>query len=327
MKIAITDLRQKVLATFTENGFSEADAERIADVLLWAELSGIKPMGIAKLIGSEPVQHEKATAPIEIVRDTKLSQLLDAHHAAAPLACQQAVDAVIEKAKAHSFGIVGVNHTFCSSAALSYYVDRIAREDLIGIAFARAGGSVAPFGSRDPLFGTDPMAYAFPTNDEPIIFDMSTAPMTWSGLVLAKTRGEQIPAGIAMDSDGNPTTDPVAAINGAMFPFDHGYKGAGLGLVVEAMAGPLAASGYCDFKNEKDYGGLFIAIDPELLVDIADYKAQCSDMLAIIKNSHRQKGVDEIRLPGERARAARKQALASGEVEVDDAVMRELGYL
>lgn len=326
MKISITDLRQKVLATFTQNGFNEADANRMADVLLWADMSGITPMGIAKMVGSEPVQKEKATAPIEVVRDTKLSQLINAHGAPAPLACQQAVDVVIQKAKEHSFGMVGVNNTHCSSAALAYYVDRIAQENLIGIMMSRAGGSVAPFGSADPLFGTDPMAFGFPTNDEPILFDMATSPVTWTGLLLAKARGEQLPENIAIDSEGNPTTDPAKALEGAMFPFDHGYKGSGLGMVVEVLAGPLVASAYCDFKNAETYGNVIMAIDPELFVDIADFKTKCSDMTTIIKKSRKQKGVEEIRLPGERARKTYKESQASGMVDVDDTVLRELGY-
>jgi LDH2 family malate/lactate/ureidoglycolate dehydrogenase len=327
MQIPLTQLRQNVLATFTSKGFTESDANRMADVLLWAEMSGIKPMGIAKLIGGEPVQNEKANAPLEIVRNTKLSQLINAHRAPAPLACQQAVDVVIQKAKEHSFGMVGVNNFFCSSAALAYYVDRIARENLIGISLSRSGGATAPFGSADALFGTNPIAFAFPTNEEPIVFDMATSIMTWTGLIIAKNKGEQLPEGVAIDNEGNPTTDPGKAIAGAMFPFDHGYKGSGLGMVAEIMAGPLAASAYCDFKNEQDYGNLFIAIDPELLVDLKDFKAQCSNMIHIIKSARKQKGVDEIRLPGERARQAYKQAETSGMIEADEGVLRELGYI
>lgn len=328
MKISTSELRQKVLTTFKQNGFNENDANRMADVLLWAEMSGIKPMGIAKMIGSEPVQNEKATAPLEVVRDTKLSQLINAHHAPAPLMCQHAEDVVIEKAKAHGFSMVGVNNTFCSSAALAYYVDRIAKEDLIGIAMSRSAGAVAPFGSADPLFGTNPIAFAFPTNEEPIMFDMANSPMTWTGLILAKNRGEQIPEGIAIDSEGKPTTDPAEAIKGAMFPFDHGYKGSGLGMVVEIMAGPFAASAYCDYKTfDKDYGNLFVAIDPELLVDVKDFKAQCSDMAKTIKGSRKQDGVDEIRLPGERARQAYREAEKTGIVDVDEVVLKELRYV
>ncbi|HSX42627.1 MAG TPA: Ldh family oxidoreductase [Candidatus Saccharimonadales bacterium] len=327
MKISLTELRQKVLKTFAQKGFNETDAGRIADVLLWADMSGVKPMGLAKMIGSEPVQDEKATAPVETVRDTKLSRLINAHGAPAPLVCQQATDVAIQKAKEHGFGTVGVNNTHCSSAALAYYVDRIAKENLIGIMMSRAGGSVAPFGSADPLFGTDPMAFGFPTNDEPILFDMATSPVTWTGLVLAKVRGEQLPENIAIDGEGNPTTDPAKALEGAMFPFDHGYKGSGLGMVVEILAGPLVASAYCDFKNAETYGNVIMAIDPELFVNIADFKANCSDMIGIVKASRKQKGVDEIRLPGERARQAYREAEKTGMVDVDETILRELGYV
>lgn len=95
MKISLTELRPKVLNTFIKKGFSEDDANRIADVLLWADMSGITPMGIAKMVGSEPVQNERPEAQVEIVRNTKLSQLINTHHTPAPLVCQQAVDAVI----------------------------------------------------------------------------------------------------------------------------------------------------------------------------------------------------------------------------------------
>lgn len=326
MKIALDDLRQKMVTTLTKN-LSKVDAEAVAEVLLWADMSGIRPMGIAKMIGSEPVQDQKSTAPLEVVRNTKLSQLIKAHGAPAPLVSRQATDIAIQKAKDHGFGMVGVSGTFTSSCALSYYVDRIAKQNLIGIVMSRAGGSVAPFGSADPLFGTNPMAYGFPTDDGPLLFDMTTSPMTWTGLVLAKARGERLPEGMAIDKNGNPTTDPAEALTGAMFPFDHGYKGSGLSMIVEIMAGPLVASAYCDYQTTQDYGNIFIAIDPELLVDIADFKAEMSDMAKKIKASRKQKGVEEIRLPGERSRKAREEAQKTGMVDVEEIVLRQLGYV
>jgi len=326
MKIALDELRQKMVATLTKN-LSQEDAETVAEVLLWADMSGVRPMGIAKMIGSEPVQDQKATAPVEVIRNTKLSRLISAHGAPAPLVSRQATDVAIQKAKEHGFGMVGVNGTFTSSCALSYYVDRIAEQGLIGIVMSRAGGSMAPFGSADPLFGTNPMAYGFPTADEPVVFDMTTSSMTWTGLVLAKAHGERLPEGVAIDKHGNPTTDPAEALEGAMFPFDGGYKGSGLSMLVEIMSGPLVSSAYCDYQTTQDYGGIFIAIDPELLVDTEKFKAEMSDMVKKIKSSRKQKDVDEIRLPGERARAMREEAQKTGMVEVDEMVLRQLGYI
>jgi LDH2 family malate/lactate/ureidoglycolate dehydrogenase len=327
MKIAITTLREKMMASMAKH-YPATDAERIVEVLLWAEMSGIHSMGLSKMIGSEPVQDQQATAPVEIVRDTKLSRLINAHHASAPLVCQYAVDVAIQKAQDHGFAIVGVNNTFTSSAALGYYVERLARADLIGIAMSRSAGVVAPFDSIDPLFGTNPLAIAVPTQGEPLTLDMSTSPMTWTGLVLAKLRGERIPEGIAIDHEGNPTTDPEAALKGALFPFDHSYKGSALGMIAEILAGPLVASAYLDYQTyDGDYGNVFMAIDPELLVDKAAFKKQTTDMVRIIKASRPRSGVREIRLPSERAHATYRQSVASGKVDVDDAVLKELGYI
>lgn len=326
MKIALKELREKVLRTLGQS-FDPATSEQIADCLLWAEMSGIKPMGVAKMTGTEPVQNIKPTKDVAIERDTKLSQLIDAGGWPAPAVCGQATNVAIGKAKAHGFAIVGVHGTYSSNTAQAYYIDQIAHNDLIGIMMSRSPGMLAPFDSIDPLFGSNPLGFAFPTADEPIVFDMTSSAMTWSGMLLAKARGEQLPGGVAIDKDGNPTADPSEAMNGAFLSFDRSYKGSGIGMIVEIMAGPLAASAFCDYKTfDKDYGTIIMAIDPELLVDISTFKQQCSELAKIITQSRPKKGIDTVRLPGERARAAHKAAEASGFVDVDATVLRELGY-
>jgi len=327
MKISITELRQKVEATLKQS-FSDDHARRIADYLLWADMSGIVTQGIIKMTGSEPLHKIKPQHDITVERDTKLSQLINAGAYPAPLVSQQATDTVIQKAKEHGFAIVGVHNTFSSNGAQSYYAERIARENLIGIVMARSPGSVAPFDSLDPLFGTNPIGFAFPTSNDPLVFDMATSAMTWYGLVLAKARGENIPENMAIDHEGAITIDPGQAMSGALLPFDRGYKGSGMGMVVEIMAGPLAASAYCDCVTfDKEWGSTFIAIDPNLLVDVEKFKANCSDLMAKVKASRKKPGISAIRLPGERARAAYEHAAASGMVEVDDAILKDLGYL
>ncbi len=137
--------------------------------------------------------------------------------------------------------------------------------------------------------------------------------MTWYGLVLAKAYGEGIPENMAIDKDGNPTTDPEDAMNGFLLPFDRSYKGSGLGMVVEMLGGPLVGATFGQI--EVDWGSLFIAIDPGLLVDIVEFKEHSSELIEKIKNSRSIKGV---RIPGERATKARKEALENGYVEVDE---------
>ena len=326
MKYLINKLRPKIIATLSTR-YNIQEAEQIADMLLWAEMAGIKPMGLAKMTGTEPIQNMKAQHEIKIERETKLSQLINAGGHAAPLVCVRAVDTAIQKAKEHGMAIVGVRNTHSSNLTQAYYAERIAREDLIGITMAGGPALTAPFDSIDPIFGTNPMGFAFPTNDEPLVFDMTTAAMTWSGLVLAKAHGDKLPNNIAIDIDGSPTTDPARAMEGATLTFDDGYKGSGLSLIVEALTGPLVNAGYCDTDLESEYGSIFIAIDPNLLVDTVEFKNHSSDLLRKIKISRKKAGVSEIRLPGERAAQTRKEAQDSGIVDIDEAVLEELGYL
>ena len=327
MKIKITELRKKVLTTLKQN-FTQEESNRVADYLLWAEMSGIKTQGIIKLIGTEPLQNIKPKHPIKIEKDTKLSQLINAGACPAPLVSQIATDIVIKKAKEHGFGIVGVHNTFSSNGAQAFYVERIAKEDLIGFMCSRSPSATTAFDSMDPLFGTNPMGFGFPTEKEPLVFDMASSAITWYGLVLAKSRGEKIPVNVAIDSNGKITTDPAEAMDGALLPFDRSYKGSGIGMIVEILAGPLVSSAWIDNKTFKEeWGSLFIAIDPNLLVDVKKFKANCSDLIKKIKGSRKREGVKEIRLPGERSRIEYQKALKSGFVDVDEAILKKLNYI
>jgi L-2-hydroxycarboxylate dehydrogenase (NAD+) len=327
MKISIVDLREKLTQTLRTSGFSPVDIQRIIDYLLWAEMSGNKTQGLVKMTGTEPLQNIKPKYEPKVERDTHLSQLIDGGANPAPVVASLGTEVAIAKAKEHGFGIIGVRNTFSSNGAQAYYADQIAREDLIGIVCSRSPASAAGFGSVDPIFGTNPLGYAFPTEDEPFVFDMATSAMTFYGLILAKAKGETIPENMAIDKDGNPTTDPAAAMSGALLPFDHSYKGSGLGMMVEMLAGPLINGAWVDNKAfEEEWGSVFIAIDPNLLVDTDKFKRNASQMIKDIKAARKASGVAEIRLPGERSAASRGDAEESGYVDIDDAVIEQLGY-
>ena len=327
MKITLDDLRLKVLETLSQNGLPEEKNSRIAEQIIWADMSGIKPMGVAKLTGTEPLQNIKPQRAISIDRETKLSMLINAEGNPSPLVSQMATDIAIDKAKQHGMAIIGVHNTYSSNLAQAYYVEKIAQEGLIGICMARSPASSTGFDSIDPIFGTNPIGYGFPTNENPVVFDMTTAAMTWSGLLIAKSNGQTIPEDVAIDKDGNPTTDPDAALKGATLPFDRTYKGSGLAMVVEMLAGPLVGAAYCVADPKQEWGSVFMAIDPNILVDADIYKKHNSELIKRIRNSRKKKGVSQIRLPGERARESRKQAMDSGFVEIEDSVAKELGWL
>jgi len=327
MNISVEELRKKILKTLKKN-FSAKESATIADYLIWAEASGIKTQGIVKMAGTEPLQNIKPKNEIKVEKDTKLSQLINAGACPAPLVSSIAADVAIKKAKEFGFGIVGVHNVFSSNGAQAFYAEKMAKESLIGIVCSRSPSSTTAFDSIDPLFGTNPIGFGFPTSKEPIIFDSATSAMTWYGLVLAKMHGETIPDDMAIDKNGNLTTDPSEAMSGALLPFDKSYKGSGFGMVVEILAGPLVGAAWVDNQSFKEeWGSLFMAIDPGLLVDVEKFKANCSDLVQKIKSSRKKPGVNEIRLPGERALAMRKQAEKSGMVDVDETILKTLGYI
>jgi len=324
MKISADSLRGQIVKILEKN-LSHEHAEVVANYFMWAEMSGNKTQGIVKLMGASSIQNIKPHGEIEIIKDTKLSQIIDANDNPAPLNAQVATDVAIQKANEHGFAIIGVKNTFSSNGAQAYYVEQIAKHDLIGIMCSRSPASQAAFGGIDPVFGTDPIGFGFPTLDAPLVFDAATSAMTFYGLVLANARGEKIPENMAIDKDGNPTTDPAAAMSGALLPFDRSYKGSGFAMIVETLAGPLLGGAWVDNKTFKEeWGTVVIAIDPDLMVGRDEFKKNVSDMVSKIRSS-RVVGDDMVRLPGENAQKQYEAAAKNGEVEIDDVVAKEIG--
>jgi len=324
MKVTLESLKQQIAEMLSKN-MSPEHAVEVADYFVWAEASGNKTQGIVKMTGTEPIQEIVPKYDPKVERDTKLSRLIDAGANPAPLAARIGTDVAIEKAKTHGFGLVGIHNTFSSNGAQAYYVEQIAKHELIGVMCSRSPAAVAAFGGIDPVFGTNPIGFGFPTNGEPLVFDTATSAMTFYGLVLAKARGETIPEGLAIDKNGELTIDPSEAMEGAILPFDKSYKGAGFGMVVELLAGPLAASAWVDNKTFKEeWGTLIMAIDPELLVELDTFKQNVSDMVRRLHDV-RVKSGEPVVLPGEHSSRLRQVAYESGTVEIDDVVAKQLG--
>ena len=156
--------------------------------------------------------------------------------------------------------------------------------------------------------------------DEPLVIDVSTAAFPGTELDFHVLLGLPLPEGVALDAYGNPTIDPTAAKRGALLPFG-GYKGFALALAMQAL-GVLAGSG---LNANKDYGYLIIAMRPDLLVPLDAFKRELTTTLERIKATPRQPGVDEIRLPSERAFRERERALREG-IVIDRSIHQALLY-
>jgi len=325
MKIEEPKLRSR-LTEILLKGLDKDSADKIVEYLLWADKSGLSTQGAIKLVGTEPIQDIESEGEMVKERETKLSILFDGKKNPAPLSAQIATDEVIRIAKTNGFGIVGVRNTFSSNGAQAYYVEKMAKNGLIGIMCSRSPASTKGFNSIDPLFGTNPIGFGIPTSEGPLVFDMATSAMTFYGLVLAKAQGKNIPSDMAIDKDGNITIDPEEAMSGAILPFDRNYKSSGLSMMVEMLAGPLLNSAWIDNKTfEEEWGATFIAISPELLVDQELFEKNATDMINKIKASRTSDG-NEVRLPGESSKRSLKESEETGLVYIDDDIAGQLGF-
>jgi LDH2 family malate/lactate/ureidoglycolate dehydrogenase len=322
MKVSLDHLKSTTLKALERQGYNAEEAAVILDVLMYAQLRG-NNQGVVKLIGAGMPKHAQA-GTITIVHETKLSARLDGAQNQGMIVLNRAVDMAIEKAAAHDFGMVGTRNTNTSTGAIGYYAGKIAQAGYIGFIFSGSNLYVAMHGSYEPLFGTNPLAIGIPSAGKPIVFDMATSAMARFGVIEAKTAGRALPPGVAVDNTGAPTTDPAAALAGAILPFG-GYKGAALSLIIETLTGPLVGSAFAgigDFAN--DCGNLVMAFSPSLMVDATTFKDQVAQLTARVKAAKRLPGVDEIFVPGERGDRVLEQALAAGEIEIDDALFAAL---
>lgn len=322
MIVTIDELRDVTRRAITAQGFDPADTAIMLEIIMYAQLRG-NNQNVIKLLGAG-MPANPAAGEIAIVKETKLSALLDGNWNQGMVVLSRATQLAIEKAKAHGFGIVGTQRTNSPTGAIGYYARWLAKQGLIGFVFSGAPELMAMHGSYEPFLGTNPLAIGIPSAGQPLVFDMATAAIAWYGVILAEAEGDAIPEGVAYDAEGSLTTDPSAALAGAIKAFG-GYKGAALALIVETLTRPLVGATRKDDGTKLDWGNLVFAIDPELLADDLDtFAAGVSDLLSRVKQLKKLPGVDEILVPGERGDRVQEQITASGVVELDDRVWREL---
>ncbi len=301
-------------------GYEPGEARVIADHVIDAAMCGYGYSGLAKLLNiPEHPRFKLPRRPPSVVHETAISTLIDGGNNVGMLALHHATDAVIAKAQQNGFAVVGVTNSWVSGRS-AYYVERIARADLVALHTASSSRAVAPPGGLRPILGTNPIAFGLPAAHDVVVFDMGTSAFMMTELALRERLGQPLPEGVAIDGAGKPTRDPTEAKRGALLPFG-GHKGFGLALMVQAL-GVLAGSG---LDVEKDNGYFFVALKPDLLRPLDDFKREMTALIERVKATPRQKRVEEIRIPSERAFRCRERALRDG-IEIDrlvhDALVR-----
>lgn len=312
--IRIDGLRSLAERAVVAAGFTAAEAATIADVMLYAELRD-NNQGLVK-IAEGAVAPDPAKRPGGEIARLGGFVLVDGGRRNGMLVLTDAVHDVTLLAAEHGIAAIGIRETSGSTGAIGYFARRIAKSGKIGIVMCGTPKAVAPAGGVDPAFGTNPIAVGLPVpGAEPIVFDMATGAIAWFGLIAARDRGEAIGADLAYDGDGNPTTDPKAALGGAIKAFA-GAKGSGLALVIEALTGALVGGGLPGSPDANaNRGNLLIAIDPTVAGD--DYDRRIDALLRHVRSGRPAQQGSEILLPGERGDKLAAERLASGGIELD----------
>ena len=291
-------------------GYEPEEARILADHVIDAALCGYEYSGLPKLLNvAEHPRFRAGHSPMRALKETSVSVLFDGGNQSGMLAMYHAARAVIERAQAHGLAIVGVNNVWMSGRS-AYYVEMVARAGLIAIHTVAAPPMVAPLGGARAALGTNPIAFGFPLEGDPLVIDLGTSAFMGTDLRFRQRLGIPLPEGVAIDEHGRPTTDAGAARRGAILPFG-GHKGYALALAMHALG--VLCEGTADPESA---GYLFIAFKPDLFLPLEAYWRALAAEIVALKATPRQEGVDEIRIPGERAYRDRARLAREG-IEID----------
>jgi LDH2 family malate/lactate/ureidoglycolate dehydrogenase len=329
------DLIRFVSDIFTRLGMPEADAGIAADSLVQADLEGNESHGISRLgVYAKRMREGRISAQPDI-RMKKNGSILkvDGGNGLGQVVSYRALEAAIPLAK--ETGILGVfvnNSNHFGTAA--YYCQQMCKANMALIAMTNSPPGIPPWGGKKAFFGTNPVAFGFPTREQPpVIVDMSSSVVARGKIIFASKTGQQIPLGWAINEEGVETTDPAEALRGAVLPLG-GAKGYALALAIEIMAGllsgaafgPQVANLYKDGDPPANVGHCFIVLDIAKLMPLEQYFDIMNLFLREVKQVPKAKGTDEIYYPGERRHQKYNQRFHHG-IPVPQEVADELTRL
>jgi LDH2 family malate/lactate/ureidoglycolate dehydrogenase len=288
-------------------GYAPDEQRILADHMLDAALCGYEYSGMPKVLelaGTAKARLPKV--PARVVHETPVSALIDGGNTVGMLVVDEATDLVIARARDHGFAVAGVFNTYMTGRS-AYFVERIANAGLIGMHTVASFPIVAPPGAAKPAIGTNPIAFGFPTAGDPLVIDLGTSAFMMTELALVERRGGQLPEGVAIDERGQPTAEPAAARRGALLHFA-GYRGFAIGLAMQALG---VMAGAVKSPNQ-DCGYFLLAMRPDLLVPLDDYRRDLTATLDRIKSVPPREGATGVRIPSERSFRERRRMRQEG---------------
>jgi LDH2 family malate/lactate/ureidoglycolate dehydrogenase len=322
MKVfSASQLKRICIAVLEALGTPENEAEIVADSLVKANLRGVDSHGVFRLpVYVNRVKHKTIVlgAPFKIVRDAPSTALVSGRSGFGQVVGVKAMKLAVEKARETGIGAVSAfdtNHF----GMTAYYALIALQSDFIGVVTSNTSPYVVPWGGRVPMLGTNPLCVAIPSGqDIPIILDMATSAVARGKIERAAREGKPIPEGWAVNVDGEPTTDPVAALKGALLPFG-GPKGYCLSFILDIISGALADAACGEDVNSLypeeckcNVGQFFLAINVDAFIPIGDFKARVAKVVRELKSCPTAPSYAEVLIPGESEYRIEQKRLSEG---------------
>src|ERR1700744_6452865 len=328
--VGAAGLRALVAGIFAARGVTAAGSEAVADALVWANLRGVDSHGVSRVPRYLELFDKGESVPdaaVSVERPRAAIAIVDAHAAPGPVAMNRAAREAQARSRECGIGWAAVRGTV-HTGAIGYYASRIADAGMAAVGVVAGVPNMAYAGAKGAAVATSPLSVAVPAGrHELVLLDMATAVMALGRIAQLKAAGKELPPGVALTADGEPTTDPALAkvptpVGGA--------KGAGMSLVFEMLASGLAANpivpGYHSGGKEgrrHRQNAFLLAIDGAAFLPLDEFTATIDETVDAIKSLPPAAGTTEILTPGERGRHTARDRAATG-VPLGQKVWREL---
>jgi LDH2 family malate/lactate/ureidoglycolate dehydrogenase len=300
-------------------GAPAASAERVSASLIENHLVGHDSHGVLRISQYTSEIASGILNPngeIQLVKSSATTALLDGGRNFGQIVARAAMQMAIDKAREHDLGLVAIRH--CGhTGRLGEYAVQAAEAGMMGLVFSTGsapGGIVAPFGATSRAINTNPISWAVPTGQLPILFlDMATSVVAQGKIVTAIDKGVEIPEGWLLTADGKPTTDPrEQRAGGVILPFG-AHKGSGLSIMIEIVAGGLTGTGPAILPGyTHDYSTIVAALNIAAFQPLDEFRAMVDAYILALKQARKAPGVTEILVPGELEWHTREERLRDG---------------
>jgi uncharacterized oxidoreductase len=320
---------------FNAMGVPSEEAIRVSESLVGSNLVGHDSHGVIRIPQYVKLIKNGNIIPgakMQIVKETPSSAVIDGNWGFGQVLGKKAMEIAIEKARSKSVSTVTMrqsNHI----ARLGEYPAIAVENDMIGMTTVNNHGSaqyMPPWGGIERRLSPNPLSVGVPSSKYPhVVLDLTTAVVAEGKVRVKLNRGEKLPEGWIIDSEGNPTTDPKDLYGpppGAILPFGGiaGHKGFGLGFMVDVLSGALSGAGCSRVNADKFGNAVFITvINVSDFVPIEEFKSNVDELIDYLKTSKKMKGVDELYYPGEIEAKEKEKRLKNG-IYVEDETWNQI---